>query len=96
MTLQPNSGSHRFIIYIIHVYTCMYTCTCALPVDSFSISILVIRIQLSSVLYAVNVDNNFFYYTCISSGLLGGEENGRRGYQMTFSVAYIRVRCDIV
>ena len=30
------------------------------------------------------------------SGLHGGEENGRRGYQMTFSIAYIRVSNDII
>ena len=30
------------------------------------------------------------FLTC--SGLSGGEENGRRGYMMTFVIAYIRVR----
>ena len=29
-------------------------------------------------------------------GLAGGEENGRRGYQMTFAIAYIRVSYDVV
>lgn len=28
----------------------------------------------------------------ICSGLSGGEENGRRGYMMTFVIAYIRVK----
>ena len=30
------------------------------------------------------------------SGLAGGEENGRRGYQLTFAIAYIRVRYDVM
>ena len=30
------------------------------------------------------------------SGLAGGEENGRRGYQMTFAIAYIRVRIETI
>ena len=29
------------------------------------------------------------------SGLAGGEENGRRGYQMTFTIAYIRVSSSV-
>ena len=30
------------------------------------------------------------------SGLAGGEDNGRRGYMMTFAIAYIRVSNDII
>ena len=37
--------------------------------------------------------SNFFYF---ASGLAGGEENGRRGYRMTFAIAYVRVRRDDV
>ena len=38
-----------------------------------------------------------FFVSCfLDSGLSGGEENGRRGYRMTFAIAYVRVSCDDV
>ena len=37
-----------------------------------------------------------FVFVSLHSGLAGGEENGRRGYQLTFAIAYIRVRYDVM
>ena len=39
----------------------------------------------------INVCENIINYVNLLRGIAGGEENGRRGYLLTFSIAYIRV-----
>ena len=34
-------------------------------------------------------------FVCVCSGLQGGSENGRYGYMMTFSIAYLRVSVHV-